>query len=474
MNCVLFFLALSIPLLAVQEGTFIQYQEASKEARSEKETIQESYENPLLKHIKAPTKEKELTLQQRIANYFGTFVTSSPYPGVRATFEGTDLMSSLSSINKDLQILIELKASTEFMKRNNVPFPENPRIFMSGDIEFTGFVQKDARGHAQSDLNVTDSEIDFLIVVAPWLYGFIGVNYDNSLDLARSSSRIANSRFRGESIFLNFGDLSRKPWYGTIGQTFVPFGQYTTFSVHVPLTRILFRTLARDVAIGFFDERFQFAAYVFKGDSFTGSGGNINNYGVNLGVHFEIKRLDAKIAIGAIRNVADSEGMQAAFGAPSNSEKLRHVVPGINAHGNFKWGNWTFICEYNGALRPFNSADVAFSSNGKTFKGARPIAFNTEISYAFNIEKRPSSITFSYNRSFESLAFNIPKERVALTWACYVFRGNLLSVELNSDKLYSKNNRAAGNVVPKIPYFINPKNLGHRDYSLIVDYLLFF
>ncbi|WP_316357994.1 LbtU family siderophore porin [Candidatus Neptunichlamydia sp. REUL1] len=475
MKLSIFILAfLAFPLLAVQEGIYIQFQEAEQESQKQ-DPIEDSYQNLLLKRIEAPSEEKEMTLQQRIANYFGTFVTSSPYPGVRATFEGTELMASLSNVNKDLQILLELAESTKYMQEKGIPFPINPRIFLSGEIEFTGFVQKDARGRAQSDLDITDAEVDFLIVVAPWLYGFIGLEYDNSVDSALSSSRIASSRFHADSLFITFGDFSKESWYGTLGQTYVPYGQYTTYAaVHNPLTRVLFRTLARDITLGFFNDTVQFAAFVFKGDSHADSGNNINNYGVNLGFHFNVKKLDCKLAVGAVRNIADSTGMQEAFGDPSNTEKLRHIVPGLNANGNFSIGDWTLLCEYNQTLRPFNPNDAAFSTNGTSFKGAKPIAFDTELAYAFKIAAMPSSLALGYSRSYEALAFNVPKERITLTWATYVFRGNLLSVELNSDKLYDKKNRAAGNVVTGLPYFINPRNLGHRDYTLSIDYLLYF
>lgn len=471
---ILVFLTFFSPLLALQEGTYIQFQEAEQESKKQDE-VEASYQNPLLKHVEAPSEEKRMTLQQQIANYFGTFVTSSPYPGVRATFEGTELMANLSNVNKDLKILIELAESTKHIQETGIPFPINPRIFMSGEIEFTGFIQKDAKGRSQSNLDITDSEIDFLIVVAPWLYGFIGVEYDNSVGPGLGSSRIANSRFHAESLFITFGDFSKESWYGTIGQTYIPYGQYTTYAaVHNPLTRILFRTIARDVALGFFNERIQFSAFVFKGASHAGSGKNINNYGVNLGFHFNIQKLDCKLAVGAVRNIADSTGMQRAFGNPSNTEKLHHVVPGLNANGNFSIGDWTLLLEYNQALRPFNSTDAAFSTNGISFKGARPVAFDTELAYAFKIVAVPSSVALGYSKSYEALGFNVPKKRITLTWATHIFRGNLLSIELNSDKLYDKNNYATGNIVTGLPYFINPKNLGHRDYSLSIDYLLYF
>lgn len=466
------FIVVTTSLFAVQEGTFVQYKEAEKEAQA---NPRDTYQNPLLEDIKAPSQEKELTLQQQIVDYFGTFVTSSPYPGVRATFEGTELMSSLSNVNKDLQLLLELEESMKYMQKKQIPYPLHPRIFMSGQIETTGFIQKDATGHAQSDIDLTDAEIDFLIVVAPWIYGFAAFEYDNSVDASLSQDRIQNSRIHADSLFVTLGDFTYTPWYLTIGQTYIPYGQYTTYNaINNPLTRVLFRTLTRDVALGFYNDTIQFAAYTFKGASHADSGNNVNNYGVNLGYHFKVKKLDAKLAVGAIRNIADSVGMQAVFGDPSNSETLRHVVPGINANGNFSIGNWTLLLEFNQALRAFSCRDTAYSKNGTDFFGPRPKAFDIELAYAFEIIKRPTSIALSYSKSYQALAFNVPKERIVLTWATYVFHGCILSFEFDSNKLYDAPNRVAGNIATGTPYYIAPANLGHRDYLFGIDFLMYF
>jgi len=468
-----FFILSFTSLFAIQEGSYIQFQEAQSKAEGQ-DAIEESYENPFLDSIKAPTEVKELTLQQKITNYFGTFVTSSPYPGVRATFEGNELMASLSNVNKDLQILLELSESTKYIEERGLPYPINPRIFMSGEIEFTGFVGKAATGRVSSDVDLTDAEIDFLIVAAPWLYGFINLSYEESADSSMSFSRIENSRIYSNSLFITFGDFTKHPWYGTIGQVYIPYGQYSTYAaVYNPLTKTLFRTLSREVALGFFNDTFQFAAYVFKGDSHADSGNNINNYGVNLGTNFTYNSFDGKIAVGAIRNIADSAGMQALFADTQRYEKLRHVVPGLNVNGNFTLGNWNLLFEYNQALRPFNPNDVSYSADGKTFKGARPAAFDVELAYAFKIAKKPSSIALGYSRSFEALSFNVPKERINLTWATYIFRGNLVSVEGSTNKLYGKNARVGGKTLGSL-YYIDPSNLGKRDYSLAIDYLLYF
>lgn len=471
MKYLLTLLLVTTSVFAIEEGTFLQYQELEQANKNPRD----DYHYPLFDELKAPTSKQELSLQQQIVDYFGTFVTSSPFPGVRATFEGTELMASLSNVNKDLELLRELQESKLYLNKKNLPYPENPRIFLSGQIEMTGMAQKNATGHPISDIDLTDTHLDFLIVVAPWIYGYVGLEYDNSLDPSFNEDRIQNSRIHGESIFITIGDFTYCPWYLTLGQTYIPFGQYTTYdAIHNPLTKVLFRTLTRTVELGFFNETLQFAAYVFKGATHADSGNNINNYGMNLGYHFKVKKLDAKIAMGLIRNVADALGMQAVFGNIFNREKLHHIVPGINANGNFTLGNWNLLLAYNQTLRPFSMRDMTYSTNGTTFFGPRPKAFDVELAYAFNILKHASSLALSYTRSYQALAFNVPKERTTLTWATYVYRGCLLSLELNSDKLYDASNRVAGKIVRGNPYFINPTNLGHRDYSFGIDFLIYF
>jgi len=471
MKYLLTLLLVTISVFAIEEGTFLQYQQVEQTNINPRDT----YHYPLLDEIKTPSPQQQISLQQQIVDYFGTFVTSSPFPGVRATFEGTELMSSLSNVNKDLELLLELQEAMIYLNEKHLPYPEHPRIFLSGQIEMTGIAQKNATGHPTSDIDLTDTHLDFLIVVAPWIYGYVGLEYDNSLDPSFNEDRIQNSRIHGESIFVTIGDFTNCPWYLTLGQTYIPFGQYTTYdAIHNPLTKVLFRTLNRTLQLGFFNKTLQFAAYVFKGASHADSGNNINNYGINLGCHFDIKKFDAKIAIGVIRNIADSLGMQAVFGDLFNSENLHYVVPGINANGNFTLGNWNLLLAYNQSLRPFSMQDTSYSKNGTTFFGPRPKAFDIELGYAFKILKHSSSLALSYTRSYQALAFNVPKERTTLTWATYVYRGCLLSLELNSDKLYDSSNRIAGKFTRGNPYFINPTNLGHRDYSFGIDFLIYF
>ena len=471
--CLLCLLGLHLSGYSIQEGTFEQYTQA--EQRHIQPNVEADYHYPLLDQVQAPTPKKKLSLQEQMVNFFGTFVTSSPYPGVRATFEGTELMSQLSSVNKDLQILLELEKSNEYIKKHNIPYPQHPRIFLSGQVEMTALIQKDATSHPESDIDLTGAELDFLIVGSSWLYSYMSLQYDNSADSSLSNNRISNSRIKADSLFISFGDFMSSPWYLTLGQTYIPFGQYSTYrAIFTPLTRSLFRILQRDVALGFYNHNLQLSVYAFRGPSDAGSGNNINNYGVNCGLHFQIKELDAQIGIGAIRNISDSQGMQQAFGAIGNSETLRHVVPGLNINTNLTWKNWHIIGEYNQALVPFNPQNMAFSSNGIDFKGAMPKAFDVELAYTFKITTLPSSIAFAYSRSYQALGFNVPKDRMTLTWALYVFKQTLLSLEINSDKLYSSTSRATGELVTGNPYFINSSNLGHRDYTFGIDFLMYF
>ena len=117
---------------------------------------------------------------------------------------------------------------------------------------------------------------------------------------------------------------------------------------------------------------------------------------------------------------------------------------------------------------------MALSKNGITFFGPCPKALDVELSYSFPIFQRPSSIALSYSKSYQALAFNVPRERTVLTWATHIYSGCLLSFELATNKLYSSSSRVLGTAVSGNPYYINPANLGKRDCFFGTDFMIYF
>ena len=431
------------------------------------------YPNGMLENAEGDEAVEQDTELQKITDFFGTLVGTSPYPGVRSTYAGNHLMAQLSQVNQDLDLLIGHDHVEEYYKSKGYNV-KSPHVLLSGKVEGTGFIAQGAGGHPGSSINLTGAELDVLIAYKA-ITGFMVIQYQNFPD------PIINNRIATENLFLDvafvtIGDLNVFPMYTTIGQTFVPYGQYNSYNgFNDPLTEILFRVLAQDATIGYYDKRFLGQFFFLKGPSHADSGNNINNYGFNLGMHFNPGITQNLFQLSFIRNVGDGLGFQRAFANSRNTNTLKHVVPGINFNGSTQIGDHIFfVYEFNSALRPFAVQDAGFSTNGgRTFKGARPLAYDIEGSYQFNIGEHPTGISLGFSETFESLGFNLPKWRLDLTFATYIFKGALLSIEYMHNKLYGKNDVATGQVAfasgGGIPYFRLPAHKGNSDNTLTID-----
>lgn len=427
--------------------------------------------------ISEDEKEREKFFD-RVSKYFGTIVTSSPYPGVRATYEGSELMSQLSSVNQDLQLLLQQRTIDDFMDAEHVTKCRYPRLYISGALEATAFLQKDIAGKVRSDIELTDVELDFFATLNNFSKGFLSIYYDRALNI--SSNRVRNSRLKVTSAFGLIGDLRKFPIYGTFGQTYVPFGQYTSYySVSSALTKLLFRTLAPEAALGFYYKGLIGSVFAYKGSTYTGSDNNINNYGFNFGCELKYNSIDAKLAVSMQKNVADSLGMQVAFGQSTADEKLRNTVPGFDINAFINFGkSFHFIAEYTRSLKAFSPFDMAYSSDGSFFQGAQPSALNVEGAYTFSVSNFPSKLALGYTSSWEALGFNVPRHRINAVFGVYIFPETLLSLEYTHDRLYAQNNRAAGKIVRNTngspAYFVNPINLGSSQNTVSLDLYIYF
>ncbi|HPE84914.1 MAG TPA: LbtU family siderophore porin [Chlamydiales bacterium] len=431
------------------------------------------YPNGLVQEEKDETALEKGDTLETITELFGTLVGTSPYPGVRSTFAGNHLMAQLSQVNQDLDLLIGHDRVEKYYKSKGYAV-KNPHVMLSGKVEGTGFISEDPTGRPQSGINLTGAELDMLIAYKA-ITGFMVIQYEDFPNPV-INSRLATNNLFLDVAFVTIGDLNVFPMYTTIGQTFVPFGQYNSYNgFNDPLTEILFRVLAQDATIGYYDNRFLGQFYFLQGESHADSGNNINNFGLNLGVHFNPGITKNLFQAGFIRNIADGLGFQVAFANTRNTNKLKHVVPGLNFNGSTQIGDhWFFVYEFNTALRPFAIQDAGYSTNGgKTFKGARPLAFDVEASYQFNIGERPSGIALGFSETFQSVGFNVPKWRLDLTYSVYIFKGALLSIEYMHNKLYGKNDVATGQLAfgpgGSTPYYRLPAYKGHSDDTLTID-----
>jgi len=370
---------------------------------------------------------------------FGAII-SSPYVGLRAAYDTADLITDLPTVNADIVLLEQKRDIAKYKTAHNLKTPDRPVMALSGALEADAYFWRDFTQGSSSDIDLGRAELDILGDINPWVMGALFLVYDHV-----RNPTIANSRVYVDSGFVTLGNLQQSPFYFTIGQIYVPFGQYTHYMVSIPLTRVLMRTRERAAVLGYAKDGIYGTLYGYKGDSYTDNrDSSINAWGASLGYEWKWRDIDFGAYTYYINNVADSEGMQSTdgnfFPGFKTHEKLQHFVPGIGLRGKIKYKPYSFNVEYVGAVRRFDKTlDLSFND-----RGAKPGALDIEANYDFTFHGFSSSFAVGYGRVWEGLALNIPRQSAFMKVATSWFKSTIESLELREDWNYNRSDNATG------------------------------
>ena len=374
------------------------------------------------------------------------FVSTSPYLGIRATYDPNDLLVNLPSVNEDFRLLQQRQEIANYVAAHDQRVPDRPIIDLSGSVEAQGISKRDFTGGSKSDVDLSRAELDVIGDINPWVTGVMIISYDNAP--ASSGARGTNSKLYINRGFITIGNFNKSPVYGTVGQIYVPFGQYTNFMVTTPLTQSMARTKARAAEIGYSHELGIYGSlYAYKGDTYMNDRNNvINSWGANLGYTKMLQ--DAKMDIGAgfMHNIADSEGMMdngaagtSYFKGFKDGKKLRHNVPAVDVHGSLKYTNYSLVAEYIDSIRVFDTADMTYDG-----RGARPQALDLEFNYDFKVMEKPMSVACGYGRTWQALALNLPKHSAFAKVGAAWWKSTIEAIEYRHDWNYGRSDTATG------------------------------
>jgi hypothetical protein len=379
-----------------------------------------------------------------------SFVSTGPYVGVPIQFAGSELVVNSPSVNTDMQLLdIRKTIHKQLMAMGGEIFaePYHSHLLLSGIVEAQASYENVGGSPSTTNIDVTNMSLDaFFIGPSPWTLGFVELSFNNGPS-ANNAYVVSNSSVYVNKAFITIGDFYRSPFYGTVGQYYVPFGQYSSMMVSDTLPKLMARTKARAILVGFeqqVETGFYGSVYIFRGDSHAASVDKVNNGGANLVFKFNqtALHLHGEIGAGVIANLADSAGMQSGNGF-SAYEQIVHRVPAYNLRTILGLGTkWSFIGELVTASTRFNPNDMSF--NGR---GARPWAFDTQLGYSFRIlDNKPSNVGIGYAKTHEALSLGLPTTRYSLVFNTSLWRNTLQSLEFTHDKNYAASNIANGPV----------------------------
>jgi ribosomal protein L18 len=387
-----------------------------------------------------PEENNKLQFHSLLEMYaHGPAVVTSPSFGVRRPDDNySDLMSKLSSMNEDLVLLGLRKKMDNYAKEHGIPIPTRPIIALSGAVEgqITYNSNDKYTATSKSDINLNTAEVDVIAEAGPWATSAMIINYVDKADAASADSitRWNNSRIRLDRGWLTLGQLNKAPVYFTIGQVYAPFGSYSSNMVTTPSTQILGRVKDRMVVLGYNQFGIYAQAYTYAGETESTGAEAIKHSGLNLGYRVEHENFAIAGGVGAIGNLAESQGMQEKiFGKRGSSESMASRVYGLNGHIKTTFYNTvTLLAEYVRASKAFDPTDLKF--NGA---GAKPQALQIEGSVKFKVAGKPSFLFAGYGLTKQALALEVPKQTYFVGYSASLIKYTLASLEYRHDVGYN-------------------------------------
>lgn len=408
-------------------------------------------------HINTQTKHNDHLLGAPVF-IGGTPVVTSPYLGISSSYDASDLLINIPYINEDLSLLKQQQKIFGYCKKSTINLTD-PLVILSGKIE----AQVAASNHfhtfhnnANYDIDLTGAELDTAVLVNSWSTGYLAFVYDNSP--GGFNRRIDNSNLLLDRGFLTFGNLAQSPFYVTLGQYYIPFGQYSSAMLTDPLTKLMGRTKARALTLGYFKKIQQSSinasVYSFNGDTRTRNDDRRRSGGINIDYGYDQNDWAVDLISGYITNIADAGGMQhngldssgffQGFSGTHQSEMVS-AVPAFHLRGKLSLNQFTLIAAYLTATRSFSKDTLSF--NGQ---GAQPKAFHTELDYNFPIFTKPSLIGVGYDESSKALALVLPKKQYTAIVSTSIWKDTIESLEFCHAVDYAATDQAngIGGVIP--------------------------
>jgi hypothetical protein len=129
-------------------------------------------------------------------------------------------------------------------------------------------IQASSHGTDGSALQLTTANLSTTVAAGNWVTGYLQVGQSNI-----GGNALEGNAFGIQDAYLVFGNLSKAPFYGFVGNKDIDFGSFATVDMYnSPLTRTLFQAQGNTAGVGF-------NGYGFNGTASIMNGGNqLGNY----------------------------------------------------------------------------------------------------------------------------------------------------------------------------------------------------
>lgn len=257
-----------------------------------------------------------------------------------------------------------------------------------------------------------------------WVNGHISLNFRSSCGFGGKNDEWAFANFGTTSeAYVDLGNTNVKDYSARIGIQYLPYGLYKRNVIPATLTQLLTQSQAAG-ATGFakVTDSFDVAAFLFSGKKRRNDSVKIKNFGFQGFGKVAVNDIKMKVTAGYMYNIAGGVNYLYYESSSSTANPLkdgyRKVVSGASLTLDAEIPNgWHANFRYTGALKKFDSQDVAWGG-----QGAKPKAYVFGIAKSLDVNlfdtELASTISASYQQSSQSvnlrgggLGRGLPKRR---------------------------------------------------------------
>ena len=294
------------------------------------------------------------------------------------------------------------------------------RITFSGTIEVDALWSEDFAGESTSDIALATATLGVEGKLAPWAVATLALDWDDEED-----------KVTVDEGYITLGKTDDMPAYLSAGRLYLPFGNFTTNMLQDPFTLTLGEIQASAAVGGVSLKGFTAALFAYNGMNEVGDSDDINGFGGMAGYEFEGDGLAFTGGVAMVSNIADSGGIDDAFGE-AGLDEIEEQVPGLALYAGATFGPVSVFAEYVGAVDSFAESELSFAD-----AGAQPAAINIEAAYTMELMSHETVFAAGYQWSDEAVALSLPEQRVLASAGVALVEGLRVIGEYYHDWDYS-------------------------------------
>lgn len=312
-------------------------------------------------------------------------------------------------------------------------------------------------GENSKALSVTNGYMSVEATPNDWTKFDMTANYS---DASSSYSTGSDQTAYVDQVYATFGNSDKYPVFVQLGRQYAPFGRYDLYPTVKSLGQVLTQTNQTEAQLGFVVPQGLYGSvYTFQNgvQQDQADGTKPYNWGGLVGFKKANDRMSVDLGVGYMSNMTGVQAIQdyvtnaGAYSDNTSGQGYYNSSVGAMApYVTFKTGPFGVDLDYVAALDRFNKATLPYETSSSD--GAKPTAFDANVSYDFNKRDMDQQVFVGYQKSTQSSALDIPKDRYAAGYNVYPWTNVMFGAEIDRDNEYGSGN--AGNNSQGETYYI--------------------